>query len=240
MKFLESFNHPKNIRFESFKTAIKLADERNLKTIVETGAARGKIKFFFIKKFNWKDGMSTLLFSEYARYKNGHLHTCDIEKKNVSNAKFFCKKNEEFCSRLIKLHLSNQKEWPEPFNLEDRIFESFPSHQDKKLMIDFHIAPNDKKYEIAKQFKDDRYKEIAVRILYEIAPHTLPENDKRNYEFEIKERFNDDDKSKWNSKNKILSILETDLDKMIIDEDEKIQFKQKVITFLNNESAKWN
>ena len=107
-------------------------------------------------------------------------------------------------------------------------------------MIDFHIAPNDKKYEIAKQFKDDRYKEIAVRILYEIAPHTLPENDKRNYEFEIKERFNDDDKSKWNSKNKILSSLETDLDKMIIDEDEKIQFKQKVITFLNNESAKWH
>ena len=101
MKFLESFNHPKNIRFESFKTAMKLADERNLKTIVETGVARGKIKFFFIKKFNWKDGMSTLLFSEYARYKNGHLHTCDIEKKNVSNAKFFCKKNEEFCSFYI-------------------------------------------------------------------------------------------------------------------------------------------
>ena len=56
-------------------------------------------------------------------------------------------------------------------------------------MIDFHTAPNEKKYEIAKHFKDDRYKEIAIRILYEIAPYTLPENDKRNYEFEIKERF---------------------------------------------------
>ena len=97
-----------------------------------------------------------------------------------------------------------------------------------------------KKYEIAKHFKDDRYKEISIRILYEIAPHTLPENDKRNYEFEIKERFNDDDKSKWNSKNKILSSLDTDLDKMITDENEKVQFKQKVITFLNNESAKWD
>ena len=81
---------------------------------------------------------------------------------------------------------------------------------------------------------------FAIRILYEIAPHTLPENDKRNYEFEIKERFNDDEKSKWNSKNKILSNLDADLDKMIIDENEKIQFKQKVITFLNNESAKWD
>ena len=57
----------------------------------------------------------------------------------------------------------------------------------------------------------------------------------------LKERFNDDT-TNLNGilKNKILSSLETDLDKMIIDEDEKIQFKQKVITFLNNESAKWN
>ena len=179
----------------------------------------------------------TLLNESYSFKDNKYAEIGVDELRKRAN---FIKKNEEFCSRLIKLHLSNQKEWPEPFNVEDRIFESFPSHQDKKLMIDFHIAPNDKKYEIAKKFKDDRYKEIAVRILYEIAPQTLPENDKRNYEFEIKERFNDDDKSKWNSKNKILSSLETDLDKMIIDEDEKIQFKQKVITFLNNESAKWN
>ena len=43
-----------------------------------------------------------------------------------------------------------------------------------------------------------------------------------------------------NSKNKILSSLDADLDKMITDENEKVQFKQKVITFLNNESAKWD
>jgi len=98
MKFLDSFNHPKNIRFDSFKTALELANERNHKIIVETGVARGKIKFFFIKKFNWKDGMSTLLFSEYARFKNGHLYACDIEKKNILNAQYFCKKNKEFCT----------------------------------------------------------------------------------------------------------------------------------------------
>ena len=106
-------------------------------------------------------------------------------------------------------------------------------------MIDFHTAPNERKYEISKNFKDDRYKEIAIRIIYEIAPHTLPENEKRNYEFEIRERFNDDDKSKWNSKNKILSSLDAELEK-ITDENEKILFKQKIITFLNNESAKWD
>jgi len=79
-----------------------------------------------------------------------------------------------------------------------------------------------------------------VRILYEIAPHTLPELEKNNYELEIKERFNDNDKAKWNSKNRILSSLENDIDKMIDNENDKIEFKQRVITFLNNESAKWN
>ena len=151
----------------------------------------------------------------------------------------FIKNNEELCSRLIQLHLENQKAWPDPFNIEDRIFDGFPSPQDKKLMLEFHTSPNSKKYEVSQNFKDDRYKEIAIRILYEIAPQTLPEIEKRNYELEIRERFNDDDKAKWNSKNRILASLETDIEKMIDDESQKLQFKQRVITFLNNESAKW-
>ena len=101
MKFLDSFNNPKNIRFKSFEKALTIADQRDLKTVVETGVARGKIKFFFIKKFNWKDGMSTLLFSEYVKYKNGHLHACDIEKQNINNTKHFCKQNINFCSFYI-------------------------------------------------------------------------------------------------------------------------------------------
>lgn len=152
----------------------------------------------------------------------------------------YIKNNEEFCSRLIKLYLfKNKTEYPDPYTVEGRIFENFPSSQDKKLMVDFHIAPNNKKYEIAKQFKDDRYKEIAIRIIYEIAQETLPEQEKRNYELEIRDRFNEDDKAQWNSKNKILASLENDIDEKIKDENQKIEFKQRVITFLNNESAKW-
>ena len=41
MNFLEKYNHQKNIRFESFKYALTEANSRGLKTIVETGCARG-------------------------------------------------------------------------------------------------------------------------------------------------------------------------------------------------------
>ena len=101
MEFLKKYNHHKNIRFESFKFALLEANKRGLKTLVETGCARGKTKFIFFSKINWKDGMSTMIFSDYARYVKGELTTCDIKKKNIENAKKFVKNNEEFVKFVI-------------------------------------------------------------------------------------------------------------------------------------------
>ena len=49
MKFLNKYNNKKNIRYKSFEKTLKLSYERGLKTIVETGTARGKTKFFLLK-----------------------------------------------------------------------------------------------------------------------------------------------------------------------------------------------
>ncbi len=92
MNFIDKYNHKKNIRFGLFKKTLKIANSRGFKIIVETGTARGKSKFFFFKKFNWKDGMSTLMLSEFANYIDGELHSCDISELNIKNAKDFTKK----------------------------------------------------------------------------------------------------------------------------------------------------
>jgi len=92
MNFLEKYNNNKNIRFPLFKKTLEISSSRNHKIIVETGTARGKNKFFFFKKFNWKDGMSTLMFSEYAKFVNGKLHSCDLSEDNIKNAVSFTKK----------------------------------------------------------------------------------------------------------------------------------------------------
>ena len=89
MDFLNKYSHFKNIRFSSFKKALTIAKSRDLKTFVETGTSRGKIKFLFFSKYNWKDGMSTLIFSEYVKNYNGHLFTCDINPINIKNSKKF-------------------------------------------------------------------------------------------------------------------------------------------------------
>ena len=112
MNFLNKYKNKKNIRFPSFEFALIEANKRGVKNIVETGTARGKIKFFFFKKYNWKDGMSTIMFAEYAKYVDGMLHTCDISEKNIENAKDFTK---EF-SKNITYHIDDSVNFLKNFN----------------------------------------------------------------------------------------------------------------------------
>ena len=91
LSFFNKYNNSKNIRFASFHKALSIADSRNLKTFVETGTARGKKKFFFINNLNWKDGMSTIIFAEFVKYKKGKLYSCDLSKKNIKSSIKFTK-----------------------------------------------------------------------------------------------------------------------------------------------------
>ena len=92
MAFIDKYKDQLGIRFSTFKKLFQLAKDRNLKNIVETGTARGKNKFYYIKpKINWKDGMSTLLLAEYSKEVGGIFWSCDIDEKNIINAYNFAK-----------------------------------------------------------------------------------------------------------------------------------------------------
>ena len=117
MKFLEKYNNNKNIRFKSFQETLKISFNRKFKTIVETGTSRGKTKFFFIKRYNWKDGMSTPMFAEYAKFTKGKLHTCDISSENIKNAKKFTSDFSEFIEFYIKDSLIFLKEFKHSIDL---------------------------------------------------------------------------------------------------------------------------
>ena len=126
MNFLEKFNNSKNIRYLSFEKTLKICQRRNLKNIIETGTSRGKIKFFFIRKMNWKDGMSTIMFAEYAKYINGKLHTCDISKKNIDNAKKFTRKLSNFVHFYIDDSINFLKNFSQKIDL--LYLDSFDGH----------------------------------------------------------------------------------------------------------------
>ena len=140
MKFLEYYNHPKNFRYKSFEFALLEAERRNLRLIVETGVARGKQKFLFFSKINWKDGMSTLIFSDYAKHMNGKLSSCDINEKNVLNAKKFAKKNKDFINFFVEdsiKFLTNFSEKIDFLYLDslDGQFEGASKHQLEEIKV---------------------------------------------------------------------------------------------------------
>ncbi len=117
MKFLDKYNNKKNIRFVSFKKTFDVCLQRNLKIIVETGTARGKTKFLFFKKYNWKDGMSTPMFAEFANYVKGKLHTCDISLENINNAKKFTKNFSKNIEYYVQNSLDFLNEFKQPIDL---------------------------------------------------------------------------------------------------------------------------
>jgi hypothetical protein len=140
MIFLEKYNNKKNIRYKSFEFALIEANKRNHKILVETGVARGKIKFFFFSKKNWKDGMSTMIFSDYAKHQMGELNSCDISSKNINNAKKFTKSNNAFINFFVDdslIFLNNFKKKIDFLYLDslDGQFQDASSHQLKEIQI---------------------------------------------------------------------------------------------------------
>ncbi len=138
MNFLQKYNHIKNFRFKSFEFALKEAKKRNHKTLVETGVSRGKVKFFLFSKVNWKDGMSTMIFSDYAKHIKGNLYTCDIESQNINNAKKFCKDNKEFVTFIIDDSLNFLENFRDPIDFLyldslDGQFKDASEHQLKEI-----------------------------------------------------------------------------------------------------------
>ena len=93
MIWLEKYKDTLDLRYGTFKTLFEISSERKLTNIVETGTARGKVKYYYLQpKVNWKDGMSTLLFAEYAHLNKGLFWSCDIDNQNIFNAHQFTKK----------------------------------------------------------------------------------------------------------------------------------------------------
>lgn len=130
MKFLNKYNKEINIRYKSFEKTLDICQKRNLKNLVETGTSRGKTKFFFFRKYNWKDGMSTIMLAEYARFINGKLHTCDISKKNIENAKKFTSEFKQFINYYVDDSISFLKNFNEKIDL--LYLDSYDGHNPEK------------------------------------------------------------------------------------------------------------
>ena len=81
--------------------------------------------------------------------------------------------NRDKLSFLIRSHDLNRHSRSKPIELEERIFEGFPSRSDEQLMRKFHSLPWAERGPLIRQFEDSRFQQLAQRLVYLMAPSTM-------------------------------------------------------------------
>jgi len=125
-------------RFWSFKIALNLLNQMDGKNILEVGCIR--------EKEDWKAGMSTLLFAEYASRFKAEFDSIDISEKNIEVSKEVTKDFKKSVVYHLGDSLKVLKEWFKPIDLlfldskdcdpeNDEISRQAQEHQLKELEL---------------------------------------------------------------------------------------------------------
>ena len=149
------------------------------------------------------------------------------------------KNNDDFKNKIQRI-LFEQNEEKElsksqiDIQPEDSLYMGgFPGNDDKNKMIDFYNADWDKKNYISNQFRDQRYKYFAHRLIYEESPQTLPLSDYQDIHKIIAKQVLSTDNEKWNTIPKAYQQLDNLRVKLEEEKDDgKLLFLEKLNDFL--------
>ena len=113
----------------------------------------------------------------------------------------FLASDEDYCARIVdKLGIAPDYP-PGSGELEETIFDGFPSKPDENLMRRFHEADWPRRVEIARAFDDERFHRLAMRIVYLSAPHLMSTEERERIRSGIDRRLtaDSDDPHRWRS-----------------------------------------
>lgn len=96
--------------------------------------------------------------------------------------------NKKLRSDLIDWIKNSERIWPSSEELEQKIYEGFPSREDEVLARKFHQSTLVERVEVSARFSDKKYQELANRILYIKEPCLLSGADKEKLENMIRKR----------------------------------------------------
>jgi len=77
------------------------------------------------------------------------------------------------CARLISAFDSRDPQWPVSTHVEGRIYDGFPSSSDERVMERFHQVSWQERARLLDQIKDERFRVLGERLVYNEAPHAL-------------------------------------------------------------------
>lgn len=92
-------------------------------------------------------------------------------------------------SLLVRLHGRSQRKSREATEVEQKIFEGFPSKGDEDLMHQFHSLPWAERGALVRQFKDGRFRQLAQRLVYLMVSETMTPAERGRVREGIKRRL---------------------------------------------------
>ena len=89
----------------------------------------------------------------------------DVPEKQLEERAKLIRENIDFQERVSSILGDNQFNWPAQEIVEQRIYDGFPSEADKLWRDRFELAPWAEKVKLIEGFEDERYRELAARIV---------------------------------------------------------------------------
>lgn len=121
----------------------------------------------------------------------------DIDLEEAEQRALVIKENEQFQARVGEA-LANRFEDEEPSeNVEEKIYDGFPSANDKTLMIKFHSSSPEERLAMIREFSDQRYQQIARRLVYADSPELLDDNTRLEMDAWVAERLSTNEDVPW-------------------------------------------
>ena len=103
----------------------------------------------------------------------------------------------EFCGRIARLLAARYADRIEPAYVEQRIYSGFPSNADQARMHAFHSQGWEDRVGIIREIEDERYRQIAQRIVAVERPDLLTDRQRQRWASWRRERLLTNEKVPW-------------------------------------------
>ena len=103
----------------------------------------------------------------------------------------------EFRRRISRLLAARHEDQVEPTHVEQRIYSGFASNADLARMHSFHAQDWEDRIGIIQEIEDERYRQIAQRIVAIERPDLLTDAQRQRWESWRRERFLTNEKVPW-------------------------------------------
>jgi len=112
----------------------------------------------------------------WALYDATPEHLAPFDEADVLQRAAELRDDRVFLQRIRQAAEAAERIYPPSLHVEDQLYErGFPPQDDERLMQRFHAATWEEKARLAGQFTDERYRRLALRVVYFERPDALGE-----------------------------------------------------------------